>query len=226
MTEHLKSYLKGEEKVRNVIIYYEKQLADFIHAQMLSHQKELASGYDVKITKGFTEIKEMNFTAPDDAETLNYRNSKFDKSKIGRIIFNGFSKCIYDLLKFDSDTERRFAVILENDSLKWLKPAKGQFQIYYRMGGEYLEYVPDFAAETADTIYLIETKARNELSSPDVLSKKEAAELWCQRATDYNQSLRKKPWKYLLIPHDEVQDNKTLEYFDRIMRQLENKEKI
>jgi type III restriction enzyme len=198
-------------------MYYEKQLADFIHAQMLSHQKELASGYDIKVTKGFTEIKEMNFNASQDAEILNYRISKFDKSKVGRVIFNGFSKCLYDSLKFDSDTERCFAVILENDSTKWLKPAKGQFQIYYRISGEYLEYVPDFAAETPDRLYMIETKAKNELSSPEVLGKKEAAEMWCQRATEYNQDLKKKPWKYLLISHDEVQDNKTLEYFEKFM---------
>jgi type III restriction enzyme len=85
------------------------------------------------------------------------------------------------------------------------------------MGGEYLEYVPDFAAETPGCLYIIETKAKNELSSPEVLSKKEAAEMWCQRATEYNQSLKKKPWKYLLISHDAVQDNKTLEYFEKFM---------
>ena len=38
----------------------------------------------------------------------------------------------YTLQKFDSDTERRFAVIFERDALKWFKPAKGQFQIFYK----------------------------------------------------------------------------------------------
>lgn len=35
--------------------------------------------------------------------------------------------------RFDSDTERRFAVLLadEPESLKWFKPAKGQLNIYY-----------------------------------------------------------------------------------------------
>ncbi|MDR1506192.1 MAG: hypothetical protein LBI67_03730, partial [Treponema sp.] len=52
------------------------------------------------------------------------------------------------------------------------KPAKGQFQIFYQTGNESSEYVPDFVAETPDTIYMIETKAENQLSSPEVQSKK------------------------------------------------------
>jgi hypothetical protein len=31
--------------------------------------------------------------------------------------------------------------------LKWFKPAKGQFQIYYKLGTEQPEYIPDFVAE-------------------------------------------------------------------------------
>ena len=46
----------------------------------------------------------------------------------------GFSRCLYPLQKFDSDTERKFAVLLERDADKWLKPAKGQFQMFYKLG--------------------------------------------------------------------------------------------
>lgn len=60
----------------------------------------------------------------------------------------GFTKCLYPLQKFGSDSERRFAVILERDASKWFKPAKGQFQIYYKLGTEQPEYVPDFVVET------------------------------------------------------------------------------
>ena len=44
-------------------------------------------------------------------------------------------------------------------------PGKGQFQIYYRLGGEQPEYQPDFVAETADRIFMLEPKARNELTA-------------------------------------------------------------
>ncbi|WP_449815758.1 hypothetical protein [Methylobacillus methanolivorans] len=56
------------------------------------------------------------------------------------------------LQKFDSDTEHRFAIILERDASKWFKPAKGQFQIFYKLGTEEPEYIHDFVAETDSTI--------------------------------------------------------------------------
>lgn len=152
---HLKSYLKNEEEIRNVVLFYQKQLADFIHAQMLEHQVERDTDFEVKISKGFTALKEIAFTAEEDEKPINFRRSDVDKSKISKMIYNGFSKCLYPVVKFDSDTERRFAVILEQESLKWFKPARGQFQIYYQMRNETLEYVPDFAAETSGFIYWI-----------------------------------------------------------------------
>ena len=74
--------------------------------------------------------------------------------------------------KFHSDAERKLAVILERECLKWFKPAKGQFQIFYRQGADHLEYQPDFVAETADTIYMLEPKASNQMDDPIVLARR------------------------------------------------------
>ena len=90
------------------------------------------------------------------------------------------------------------------------KPAKGQFQIYYRWQGEHPEYQPDFVAETSDTIYILEPKARNQMDAEDVKAKKIAAIEWCKNASDYNQNNGSKPWCYTLIPHDEIKENMTL----------------
>jgi type III restriction enzyme len=215
MIAHLKSYLKTSENVRNVVLYYQKQLVNFIHAQMLEHQSESCSDFEVKISKGFTALKESAFTTEEGVDPVNFRQSDFDKSKTGKLIFNGFSKCLYPFTKFGSDTERRFSIILEKDSLKWFKPAKGQFQIFYLTGNETSEYVPDFVAETQDTIYLIETKAENQLSSPEVQSKKKAAEAWCSYASEHNARNNRKPWKYLLISHESVKENMTLGYYEQ-----------
>jgi type III restriction enzyme len=173
------------------------------------------SGFDLKISRGFTALKEIAFTADDGAGPVNFRTSSFDKSKIGTMIFTGFSKCLYPIVKFDSDTERRFSVILEQESLKWFKPAKGQFQIYYQAGSDISEYIPDFVAETADTIYMIETKAENQINSPEVQNKKKAAEAWCAYASGHNAQNNGKPWKYLLIPHGAVKDNMALKYYEQ-----------
>ena len=81
------------------------------------------------------------------------------------MLFGGFQKCLYPLVKFDSDSERRFAVILERDAEKWFRPAKGQFQIYYKLGTEQPEYVPDFVVEAAEKIYMVETKASTDMKT-------------------------------------------------------------
>jgi type III restriction enzyme len=113
--------------------------------------------------------------------------------------------------KFDSDSERKLAVILERDATKWFKPAKGQFQIYYRDGADHREYQPDFVAETVDAIYMLEPKKRTELADPIVQTKKEVAIQWCANASDHAASYGGKPWRYVLIPHDEIAENITLE---------------
>ena len=109
-------------------------------------------------------------------------------------------------MKFQSDTEHRFSVILENDKSvkKWFKPVKGQFQIFYSHDDE---YVPDFAAETTDACYLCEPKAQDEMDDSIVQAKARAAAAWCQRAAEHGGG---KPWKYLLVPHDKVDETKTI----------------
>ena len=74
-------------------------------------------------------------------------------------------------------------MILERDAIKWFKPAKGQFQIFYRHGADHLEYQPDFVAETAEAIFMLEPKASNQMDDPIVLAKKEAAVKWCANAS-------------------------------------------
>ncbi len=102
-------------------------------------------------------------------------------------------------------------VILERESLKWFKPARGQFQIFYKSGADHLEYQPDFVAETDDAIYMLEPKARNELDSQEVLAKQAAAVTWCQHASAHAASYGGKLWHYVLIPHDVIADNMTLQ---------------
>jgi type III restriction enzyme len=126
------------------------------------------------------------------------------------MIFGGFKRCFYDMQKFQSDPERRLAVILDREALKWLKPAGGQVQLFYKAGIDPREYVPDFVAETQTCIYMLEAKARNEMDDPEVVAKKEAAVKWCSLASEHAVNNEGKPWKYLLIPHDEISENMTL----------------
>ena len=209
LVRHLLSYL-SEEDARNVLIYHQKQLAAFVHAQMQAHQWEKATGYDVVVSKGFSELKEPAYTQKEGEPINDFRQTVTERSKIPQMLFGGFKRCLYSVQKFQSDPERKLAVILDREAQKWFKPAKGQFQIFYKAGIEHPEYIPDFVAESDAYIYMLEPKARNEMTDAEVLAKKDAAVKWCERASDHASANGGKPWKYALIPHDAIAENMTL----------------
>lgn len=207
--QHLLTYL-SEEDTRKVLRCYQRNIAQFIHAQMQAHYWEDVVGYEVKISKGFTELKQSAYTYSVEEPPADYRIEPADKSNMAKYLFGGFARCLYPVQKFDSDSERKLAVILERDAEKWFKPAKGQFQIFYRKGADHLEYQPDFVAETADIIYMLEPKMRKEMEDSVVIAKKDAAIKWCEHASNHAATHDGKPWRYVLIPHDEIASNITL----------------
>jgi type III restriction enzyme len=210
VTKHFLGYL-SEDETRKVLQCYQKPIAQFVHAQMQAHYWEKADAYEVKVNKSFTaRLKESAYTQLAGEPTHDFRQAPDDKSNMARYLFGGFSKCLYKVQKFQSDSERRLAVILDREALKWFKPAKGQFLIFYRRGSQQSEYLPDFVAETVDTIYMLEPKARNELDDSEVLAKKAAAEEWCRHASEHTATYGGKPWQYALIAHDVIFENMTI----------------
>ncbi len=212
VVEHLGGYMSDEHEIRKVLSCYQRDIARFVYVQMQEHYWEKASGYEIKISKGFSELKPSAFTSSASAPVLDFRQSPTDKSNMAKYIFGGFKRCLYPVQKFQSDPERKLSVILEREALKWFKPAKGQFQIYYKSGADHPEYQPDFVAETDSYILMLEPKAKNQMDAPDVLAKKDAAVLWCKQASDYAKTHQGKQWKYLLVPHDSISENMTLEF--------------
>jgi type III restriction enzyme len=71
-------------------------------------------------------------------------------------------------------------------------------------------YQPDFVAESIDTLFRLEPKANNQMEDAVVLAKQESALQWCANASNHAMPHGGKPWRYLLIPHDEIAENKTL----------------
>ena len=205
----LRSYL-AEEDVAKVLRYHQRDIARLVHAQMQEHYWEEVAGYDVEVRKGFTELKPSAYTASKTDPVRDFRQSPADKTNMARYLFGSFQRCLYPVQKFHSDTERKLAVILDREALKWFRPAKGQFQIYYRLGAEQREYQPDFVAETGDIIYMLEPKARGEMDAPEVLAKRDAAMTWCRHAADHAAATGGKPWRYALIPHDSIAENMTM----------------
>lgn len=207
MVQHLRSYL-SEDEATSILDRDRRLIAREIHAQIMAHFWEKATDYEVQVSRGFTELKPCNYTAVADQTPRHFRETVEDVGRIKQMLFGGFTKCLYPLQKFDSDTERRFAIILERDALKWFKPAKGQFQIYYKLGTEQPEYIPDFVAETESAIFMVETKARSDMNTQEVQAKAAVAARWCGHASDHAREVGTKPWKYLLVPHDEINESK------------------
>lgn len=209
MVKHLLAYLSDDE-ARSVLAGSRKLIAKEIHSQMLAHFWEQATAYEVQVSRGFTKLRDCNYTVAADQPVQHFRDTVTELGSIKQMLFGGFTRCLYPLQKFDSDTERRFAVILERDAIKWFKPAKKQFQIFYKLGAEQPEYIPDFVAETDTTMLMVETKKRLDMNSKEVQAKAEAGAAWCRHATDYAVRVGSKPWIYLLVPHDEVTESKNL----------------
>ncbi|HQD57406.1 MAG TPA: DEAD/DEAH box helicase family protein [Candidatus Competibacteraceae bacterium] len=209
MVQHLRGYL-SEADALNVLDGQRKTIAKEIHAQMMAHFFEEATEFEVQVSRGFTGLKPCNYTATAGQTAHHFRETVEDIGRIKTMLFGGFARCLYSLQKFDSDTERRFSVILERDASKWFKPARGQFQIYYKLGTEQPEYIPDFVAETDSTIFMVETKASGDINTPEVQAKAAAAVRWCQQASDFTANVGGKPWRYLLVPHDEVNEARRL----------------
>jgi len=208
---HLRSYLSEKDDVVNVLQYHQQALVNLIHSQMQDHFTETAASYEAHVTKGFRTLRRNNYSTGADQAVRDFRTPipEGQKSRIGTMLFGRFRKGLFPEQKFDSDSERRFAVILENDEdvLKWFKPAKGDFQIHYSHDES---YEPDFVVETKTRKILCEPKRANEMTDEKVLAKADAAAVWCEHATVHAKTFSGKPWTYLLIPHDQVSEQMTL----------------
>lgn len=211
VTRHFLSYLL-EEDTRKVLRLHQREIASFVHAQMQQHfRSDTHVEYEVVVTRGFTALKDSAYTNLAGEPPLDFRISPSDKSNMARYLFGGFKRCLYGVQKFQSDSERKLAVILDREALKWFKPARGQFQLFYRAGNEDQEYQPDFVSETAKGIFMLEPKASDQMNDPDVLAKRDVAVKWCSNATNHAKSYGGKPWTYALIPHTAIAENMTIE---------------
>ena len=200
----LQSNLKDGEDMNTLVFQWRQLIANRMYLQMMENFKLHEPDYIKPNVKPFTKIEDWNFTTLKNEGRKDYRDDSFPASQVPKFVFRGFEKSSHFEYKFDSRTEQTLSFILENDKevIKWLRPAPNQFRIYWKHNSRI--YEPDFVVETADCIYLLEPKASNEVNSDDVQSKAQAALKYCNYATEYTAEYGGKPWKYALIPHDQV----------------------
>ncbi len=210
--EAINGNLDNPAKIKEVVFQFKQAIAEKIYNQMKAHFELSRPDYVKPNVLPFVKIEEHNFSALINSGYRDYREIIQPTSMIPKYVFRGFEKSCHLEYKFDSKTEQDLAFVLENDKsvLKWLRPATNQLRIYWDNNSK--RYEPDFIIETENAIYMIETKAANEMQDIDVLAKKAAAEKYCKYATEYTLSNGGKPWKYLLIPHNQVTRTVRLDY--------------
>jgi type III restriction enzyme len=217
---HFLSYLNDGE-TEKVMRDRQRTIAEIIYAQMNEHFYKEEVSYKAANMRPFTRI-EPSFGGKFKTDEIYDLRAPMAASEVKSKIFSGFRKAGHTLCKFDSDTERTFAVVLENDKavLRWLRPAPRQFNIYWGHGWV-RRYEPDFIVETSDTIYMCEPKASNKMRDADVLEKQEAAEEYCRAASKFNAENGGKQWKYILVSHDEIRPQSS---FTHLIKQALHKQ--
>jgi type III restriction enzyme len=140
---HFQSRLPDGD-TRKVLRLHQREIARFIHAQMQDHYWEDEVDYEVKISRGFTELRPSAYTALKRA-TLDY-GIPDDKSNMAKYLFGGFSGAVRRA-EVSCDAERKLAVILERDASKWFRRQRGNSKLL-QVGVDHPEYQPDFVAET------------------------------------------------------------------------------
>jgi superfamily II DNA or RNA helicase len=115
-------------------------------------------------------------------------------------ITGGYTNTVFSKNIFESKQEKWLADVLDRDEevLRWVRPPTGQMPIAYKGGN----YNPDFVVEVKENkFFLVEVKARDEVTNEDVQVKAKAGVEWCRAM---NKATRK-VWEYKLIPHDAIQ---------------------
>lgn len=209
--EAISANLEEKDTLAKVVHDFKKAIASSIYDQMKRHFVMQSTGYVKPKVLPFTGIVPQNVKEIEGYGRTNYQ-TVIPPSHLRKFIFTGYLKSYYTEYKFDSKTEHDFSFVLENDKkvLRWLRPAREQFSIYWSNGSK--RYEPDFIVETADVIYMVETKAAANVSTEEVQQKKAAAEEYCRHASEFTAENGGKPWKYVLLPHDSVDRTASFEY--------------
>ncbi len=210
VVERLRSYLADAEEVENVLLAHGKPLAAFVFGQMMQHYVETPTRYVGRVSRGFQLLRPVNFKVGDAKAVRNFLRPVTPLGDTRKQVFGGFAKCVFPCQVFQSDEERRFAVLIDRHEAgvsRWVKPGPGQFRIEYRRGQS---YEPDFVVETATEKLIVEIKARRDLETETVLAKSKAVGVWIGYANAHAITSGGKPWRYLLVPHDRMTESASL----------------
>ena len=198
-----------EETKRKIIRRYATVIVEDLRQQIYASKEEHTEfiynvQQDLIVFGSFAKTKLKHVDGK-----LGYKKEIADKKNIKNYLFEGYRKSYYPVNSFDSDDERRFAVVLEDDEgvVRFIKPPLNQLGLFYRAGKQ---YNPDFLVETKDCKYMVEVKAANQVNNEDVQEKARAGVKWCECASKVDAD--GKEWKYRLVSGEDIIIGNTLKY--------------
>lgn len=151
----------------------------------------------------YTRVVELREFAP----VRNGRpETSFDRTgAFKKVGYEGWTKCYYEQVWFDSSTERDAALILDDadEIAYWVRLHINDLAILWEDG----TYNPDFIAVAKDgTHWVVEVKSDRDMKSDEVQAKRKAAQRWANHVSADTKV--KAIWRYLLVSEADVKDAK------------------
>lgn len=196
-----------EENKRRIVRRYASLIVADIRKQIYQHMDRKTHDIHI-IQKDLILFRKFIKNVKEDGK-VKYDKPFSDKSNIRKYLFTGYKKSYYQANAFDSDTERLFSIILEEDPdvIRWIKPPLNQLGLFWKAGQQ---YNPDFLVETTARKFMVEVKALNEVTSEEVISKAREGIKWCRFASTADPD--HKSWEYKLISDDNIHLGNTCKY--------------
>ena len=205
--QYLEQIEGDDEQKRKVVRRYAPLIVNDLRNQLYAHMEK--NTYDVHIVqKDLILFRKFVKSVKKDGK-VRFDKPFADKTNIKKYLFTGYKKAYYPENAFDSDSERLFSIILEEDEavIRWIKPPLNQLGLFWQAGQQ---YNPDFLVETDDKKYMVEVKAENETTDTDVVAKAREGVKWCRFASAADPD--KKPWEYRLITDSNIHPGNTCKY--------------
>lgn len=208
VVEQYLSQIPGdEEEKKKIVRRYAGLIVNDIKKQIYAHMDRKTQDVHI-VRKDLIVFRKFVKNVKKDGQ-VRYDKPFTDKSNIKKYLFTGYKKSYYPANAFDSDTERQFSIILEEDPdvIRWIKPPLNQLGLFWKAGQQ---YNPDFLVETTTGKYMVEVKALNEVNNEEVVSKAREGIRWCTFATTADPD--HKTWEYRLISDDNIHPGNTCKY--------------
>lgn len=205
--QYLSQITGDEEEKKKIVRRYAGLIVNDIKKQIYTHMDRKTQDIHI-VQKDLIVFRKFVKNVKKNGQ-VRYDKPFTDRSNIKKYLFTGYKKSYYPANAFDSDTERQFSVILEEDPdvIRWIKPPLNQLGLFWKAGQQ---YNPDFLVETATGKYMVEVKALNEVNKEEVVSKAREGIRWCTFASTADPDY--KTWEYRLISDDNIHPGNACKY--------------